>query len=127
MSPAGVATDNSGNVYVADTESHIIRIGRPALADVGTIDVSTGLSGSTRLLDTAPQTATSWQWNVIRRPADSSAILSSASVRNPTFTPDVSGLFIFRLIATGASASSITTVELTVNAAPSTRRRAVRR
>jgi sugar lactone lactonase YvrE len=118
----GVAIDSGGNVYVADRDTHRIRVGRAALADVATIDASSGWSRSTRLLDTAPQTATSWQWSVIRRPADSAAILSSESVRNPTFTPDVSGLFTFRLVATGAGAVSITTVDLVSQASP--RRRA---
>ena len=126
--PIAVATDSSGYVYVADTDNHTIRIGRQTLADVATIDVSTGLSGSTRLLDTAPQTATSWQWSVIRRPADSAATLSSASVRNPTFTPDVPGLFTFRLSAARPDGSRISTVDLTVGPAVSgPRRRAVGR
>jgi sugar lactone lactonase YvrE len=121
--PRGIATDASGVIYVADTESHRIRIGRAVLDDVATIDVSSGSSASTRLLDTSPQTATSWQWSVIRRPADSVATLSSASVRNPTFTPDVPGLFTFQLVATGAEKARITTVDLLVSPPP--RRRSV--
>ena len=108
--------------------NNTIRIGMAVLADVATIDLSTGSALSTRLLDTSPRTATSWQWSVIRRPADAASLLSSTSVRNPTFTPDVAGLFTFRLIATGAGASSITTVDLNVGPAVSgPRRRAVRR
>jgi ribosomal protein S11 len=121
--PVGVAVNNSGNVYVAEEGNHSIRIGGTTLADVATIDLSTGLPGSTRLLDTAPQTAASWQWSVIRRPADSVAILSSESVRNPTFTPDVPGLFTFRLFATGPGTASLTTVDFQP---PPPRRRAVR-
>ncbi|MEA2345472.1 MAG: hypothetical protein QOF63_3641 [Thermoanaerobaculia bacterium] len=123
--PGGIAINSSGNVYVADSLNFTIRIGTTTLADVATIDVSTGFSGSTRLLDTAPQTAASWQWSVIRRPVDSAAVLSSASVRNPTFTPDVPGLFTFRLFATGPGTASLTTVDLTVQPPPP-RRRAVR-
>jgi len=122
--PAGVAVNSSGNVYVTEEFSDTIRIGRTTLADVATIDLSTGLQGSTRLLDTAPQMAASWEWSVIRRPVDSVAVLSSASVRNPTFTPDVPGLFTFRLFATGPGTASLTTVDLMVQPPP--RRRAVR-
>jgi hypothetical protein len=124
--PRGVATDSSGNVYVADTNNNTIRIGRAALADVATIDVSTGLSGSTRLLDTAPQTATSWQWSIIRQPSGSTATLSSTSVRNPTFTPDVADLYQFRLVAQGNAGSSITVVSLQATNPQPPRRRAVR-
>jgi len=114
---AGVAV-SSGNVYVAEESSDSIRIGETSLPDVATIDLSIGLQGSTRLLDTAPQTATTWQWSVIRRPVDSVASLSSDSVRNPTFTPDVPGIFTFRLFATGPGTASLTTVDLRVPASP---------
>ncbi|HYI12015.1 MAG TPA: hypothetical protein VEK57_23375 [Thermoanaerobaculia bacterium] len=124
--PRGVATDSSGDIYVADTGNNAIRRLTGALADAATIDISTGTPGATRQLDTSPHTAISWQWSVIRRPVDSVAILSSASVRNPTFTPDVPGLFMFRLIATGTGASRTSTVDLTVNPVSGPRRRAVR-
>jgi hypothetical protein len=88
--PTGVATDGSGNIYIVDA-NNTIRVGRVALADVATIDLSTGSPGVTRLLDTSPQTARSWQWSVIRRPVDSVADFSSATVRNPTFTPGCAG------------------------------------
>jgi hypothetical protein len=123
--PIGVAVNSSGNVYVAEEGNDSFSIGGTTLADVATIDLSTGLQGSTRLLDTAPQTAASWQWSVTRRPVNSVAILSSESVRNPTFTPDVPGLFTFRLFATGPGTASLTTVDLTV-LPPTPRRRAVR-
>jgi hypothetical protein len=125
LTPGAVAVNSSGNVYVAEADQSWIRVGGTTLADVAIIDLSTGLQGSTRLLDTAPQTAASWQWSVIRRPVDSVAVLSSASVRNPTFTPDAPGLFTFRLLATGPGTASLTTVDLTV-LPPPPRRHAVR-
>ena len=41
-------------------------------------------------------------WSLIRRPAGSVAELSSATIRNPTFTPDIEDLYVFRLCATNA-------------------------
>jgi sugar lactone lactonase YvrE len=111
--PRGIATDSAGNVYVADTNNHRIQVGRPALADAATIDVAAGAVGVRRQLDTSPQTATSWQWRMIRQPSRSIAALSSASVRNPRFTPDVADVYVFQLIASDGKATSITTVTLT--------------
>ena len=114
--PYGVAVDGSSIVYVADTYNNTIRKGSPSMiADVATIDQASGVAGATRLLDTNPQTAVAWQWSEIRVPPGSTAALSSTTVRNPTFTPDVLGLYVFRLVATDAAGNqSITTVQLTV-------------
>jgi len=114
--PSGVAVDSSGDVYIADQLNSAIRKGIPAsLTDAATIDASTGLPGQLRQLDTSPQQATRWLWETIRRPAASTATLSSTTIRNPTLIPDVPDLYIFRLTATDNSGSqSITTVSLTV-------------
>jgi sugar lactone lactonase YvrE len=114
--PKGVATDGTGNVYVADTNNHKIRVGRPALPDAATIDASTGAVGIKRQLNTSLQTATSWQWRVIRQPSGSAATLSSTSIRNPRFTPDVADLYIFQVTASKGEKTSITTVSLTATA-----------
>ena len=111
---AGVAVGSEGRVYIADMANYSIRVGTPALADTATIDAIDGPLFVPRQLDTAPQTATEWNWSVIRRPAGSSNDFSSASIRNPTFVPDAGGLFTFQLVATNAPFSSITTVDLTV-------------
>ncbi len=112
--PVGVAIDRrSGNVYVVDTDNNKIRVGSPALADAAIIDGTTGPVRGTRKLDASPRTATSWQWSLIRRPSSSTAQLSSASIRNPSFTPDVADLYIFQLIASDGVKTSITTVSLT--------------
>jgi hypothetical protein len=66
-----------------------------------------------RQLSTTPQTATSWQWSFRRRPVASAGQLSATNIANPTFTPDVNDLYELQVVATGASAASITTVSLT--------------
>lgn len=94
------------------TEGHTIRYGGPEIDDRAVIDDGTGGVGLPRQLDTFPQTATSWTWSVIRRPAGSTATLSSTNVRNPTFTPDIADLYVFRCVATSSTGSSISTVML---------------
>jgi len=124
--PRAVAIDRGGNLYVTDYDD-AVRIGKPTFAsvsDVAIIDVPTGPVISARQLDTSPKTATSYQWSVIRRPADSVAEFSSSTIRNPTFTPDVPGLFRFRLVATGGGAMRMSTVDLLSVAIPGRRRAA---
>jgi hypothetical protein len=109
--PYGLAVDRAGNVFVAD--GNTIRIGGVACPDAPTIDLAVAPVGQMRQLDTNPQTAVAWQWSWIRQPAASTASLSDANVRNPTFTPDVADLYVFRLKATSAvGAISIRTLEL---------------
>ena len=110
--PSGIAVDGSGNVYVADSAANNIRIGVPALADIATIDATTGPLGVARQFNTAPQTATTFSWSIIRYPSASTAILSSTTIANPTFTPDIADLFTFQLVATSASGKSFSTVSL---------------
>ena len=101
--PVAVAMDSAGNLYVADSANSNIRLGRPACPDTPTIDLVTGPVRQARQLGTSPQTAVAWQWRLLRTPAGSALASWTANVRNPTFTPDVADLFIFRLTATNAA------------------------
>ncbi len=114
--PYGIAADGTGFVYVADTGNHIIRKGSlaPSLPDAAIIDKEIGPVGESRQLDTMPHTATNWLWAEIQHPLGSNASLSSTTIRNPTFTPDLPGQFVFQLTASDDSGSqSSTTVSLT--------------
>ncbi len=118
--PNGVAVDSTGNVYVADPANNTIRIGTTnTCPDAPTIDLAVGPVWQLRQLDTSPQTAVAWQWRLIRDPSASSAALSATNVRNPTFTPEVPDLFVFRLEATNA-AGSICIRTLAFTAVPAT-------
>jgi sugar lactone lactonase YvrE len=110
--PSNIASAG-GEVVIA--EGHKIRYGITELVDRATIDSAAGLAGSPRQLDALPETATSWEWSVIRRPAGSTATLSSTTIRNPTFTPDVADRYVFRCRATSAAGMSISTVTLNAN------------
>jgi hypothetical protein len=110
---AHVSTLLPGALFVI--EQNAIRFGSPEIADRAVVDSATGATGTPRQLDMSPQTATSWTWSVIRRPSGSTAVLSSTSVRNPTFTPDIPDLYVFRCVAKSASGSSISTVSLQGN------------
>ncbi len=119
--PEGLAVDSAGNLYVADTYNSTIRFGSIACPDASTIDRAVGPVGQLRQLDTRPQTAVAWQWRLIRDPSGSSAALSAANVRNPTFTPDVADLYVFRLEATNAAgAICIRTLDFTAVPPPPT-------
>lgn len=121
LAPSGVAIDRGGSLYVTDTAYCTIRVGRPALADAAAIDSATGVVLKQRQLNTSAQTATSWQWSLVRQPSASTATLSSTSIRNPVFTPDVLDLYIFKLTASDGAKTSITTVSLTATPPPKRR------
>lgn len=106
--PNAIVVDATGNLYVSEATGGI-RIGQTALADEATIDLLASVPGNARQLDTAPQTATSWNWQMIRQPTPSHAALSSSAIRNPSFTPDLADLYEFRLTASSSTATSIST------------------
>jgi hypothetical protein len=54
-----------------------------------------------------------YAWTLTRKPTGSTALLSSASTTNPSFTPDKDGLFIVTLVVSdGTSSSSPATVTI---------------
>ena len=117
--PLAIALDANGKLCVADNFNHtILRLASTATA-TPRIDLATGPVGARRQLDINSASITSWNWSLIRRPTGSTAELSTATIRNPTFTPDVADLYVFRLQATNAAGAICTrTVEL--NAVSST-------
>lgn len=112
--PAALDVDSFGTIYVADYTFNMIRRGTEALDAAAAIDSATGSLGAARQLSTSPNPGSSWQWDLIRKPAGSTAALSSATIASPTFTPDVPDSYVFRLSTSNGSAESITLVELTV-------------
>jgi hypothetical protein len=115
LSPLSVTVGRSNVLYLANNLQHVICRAVPALADRPVVDLPTGPIGVPRQLETAPQTATAWHWRLIRRPGGSAAELSSATVRNPVFIPDVADLYVLQLHATNA-AGAISVGNVEVNA-----------
>ena len=118
-----LTTDSNGSVYITDGINSTIRVGRPVIADAATIDQISGPAGETRRLGTFQQSATSWEWSIIRQPSGSAASLSSTTIRNPTFIPDVADAYQFRLVARGSAGTSVTEVWLVATPATSAPRR----
>lgn len=110
--PQSIAGGDGGVVYVSDLLNHSIRKGVPSLPDLAIVDAPMGLVGAPRQLDTTPQTATAWQWELVGRVTGSTAALSSATLRNPAFTPDLPGHYVFRLTASTSTAARISTVAI---------------
>lgn len=111
--PYGIAPGPAGSLYILDQGNETVNFATPALlADAAVVNFADGSAGTQRQFDTAPQSATSWNWQMIRRPAGSTALLSSATIRNPTFIPDTADMFQFRLYATGPSGRRISTLSI---------------
>lgn len=98
--PYSLAVDASGNLFVADTYNHSLRKGFVALADSPVATPSGGAPGTPRQLDVANLSTIAWTWNFERFPSGSAAALSSASARNPSFTPDVPDVYVLRMRGT---------------------------
>jgi sugar lactone lactonase YvrE len=109
----GIGGDSGTNLYICDLSGHSIRKARiPGIADVATTSHTTPPSQTVVQLDTEPDTATNWTWSIDRRPAGSTAQLSSTTIRNPTFTPDVADLYTFLLRAEGPGGIRYSTVNV---------------
>jgi sugar lactone lactonase YvrE len=111
--PAGIGGDSNTNLYICDLYGNNVRKGRiPGIADAATASAPTPPPQTVVQLGTNPDTATSWTWSIDRRPTGSTAELSSTTIRNPTFTPDVADLYTFLLRAEGPGGIRYSTVDV---------------
>jgi hypothetical protein len=116
-SPVGTAVAPDGTLYVVEQAWLGVRRGTPAtLTATPTVPSSSGPAGTPVTLGVSGSDSDTWQWQIVRRPgASSGERLSSATDRNPVFTPDVAGLYTFLLTATGPSGVSMRRVSFTAN------------
>ncbi|MBV8520374.1 MAG: hypothetical protein JO197_23485 [Acidobacteria bacterium] len=109
----GLSADTQGNLYIADVAAYNVRRARlPGIDDVATASTTTPALHTTVQLGTAPATATSWQWSIVRRPSGSTAELSSSISRTPTFAPDVADVYTLMLRAEGAAGVRYSTIDV---------------
>jgi hypothetical protein len=102
-----------GALLVADACNHAIRRGAVAPPDAPTVDLPVERPGVIRHMDVTNLTTSAWTWRIIRYPSASTALLSSTTVRNPTFTPDQVDLYRIRLEGTDDSGRrTIRTIEI---------------
>ncbi|HEX7833813.1 MAG TPA: hypothetical protein VF787_29440 [Thermoanaerobaculia bacterium] len=108
--PSGL-TMHDGALYIVDSHAANIKVARVAgVEDRATASPSFVALNAVVQLSTDVNSATSWEWRVIRRPANSTAQLSATNVRNPTFAPDVADLYKFLLRAEGPNGVRYSTV-----------------
>ena len=99
-SPEGIAVAKDGALYLADASNHAIRKGYAAPPDLPVVDLPLAKPGIVRHLDVTNLTTTTWSWSVVRYPSASLSQLSSMTVQNPTFTPDVYDVYLVRFKGT---------------------------
>lgn len=56
------------------------------------------LNSVVTLLNQSNTGVTSWIWQMVDKPSGSTAVLSSSTVASPTFTPDIAGTYLIRLM-----------------------------
>jgi len=110
--PQRIATDRNGNFFIINPDGSFVAKAMQSIPDTASADPATAAVGVTRQLDAAPRNATSYLWEMVRRPANSNAVLSSPTLPNPIFTPDVIDRFTFRLFAEGSGTSGVSTIDV---------------
>lgn len=104
--PSGLGAGPDGKLYLADAYAANLRLVQlPGIDDAAGASSTAPPVNTTIQLGPSPDTGETWTWDVVRRPAGSTAQLSGAGVRNPTFAPDVADLFRLRLRVARADGS----------------------
>lgn len=76
------------------------------------------LNASVTLLNQDNTGVSSWAWQMVDKPAGSTAALSSSSVASPTFTPDIEGTYLIHLsVNSGAATNQVGAAVKTANLA----------
>ena len=101
--------------------SDITEIEEYPFFDQPTVDRREAPNGATRYLGTNPNTALSWQWQVLERPTESSAALLNPATKTPTFTPDQPGRYVILLrthYSSGTDGAGLVELESLANKPP---------
>ena len=108
--PNAVVFDSAGNLFVAEING--VRAARPALSDQATIDAVLAVTGGRRQLGSTTHNGSTLKWSFVRQPSASTASLSSTTIAEPTFTPDLDDVYELRLTASDSVSTSVTDVLL---------------
>jgi PKD repeat protein len=98
-------------VVVASATPAAPRIGQPAQLDAVTTDADTAAACA------AHAAAFSHRWTLVELPAGSAARLNDATARNPSFTPDIAGRYVARVVATDPTGRASAPSDVTITAA----------
>lgn len=116
----GSLTSNSSSVTITAATSNVAPIANAGSAQNVVVGATTTLNGSAS--SDANGDAITYAWTFISKPTNSAASLTNATTVNPTFSPDVSGNYVLKLIVNdgvlSSTASSVTITASTANIAP---------
>jgi hypothetical protein len=112
----GLAYDFSRNrLYITDWASDDVRVAVPAIADEAIVDRLIIAPGQTAMLDTSPQTATEWEWSIVRRPPGAGEnLIANSTSRAASFVAAATGWYTIQLRASGPGGIRISTIDIDV-------------
>ncbi len=103
----GCGVNGGGEATNATPLAHISSVSKTFIGTVVTLDGSGSSDGN--------QDALTYRWSFVSKPFGSSATLSTPSDVKPYFTPDLAGLYLFKLVVNDGKVNS-STATITVTA-----------
>ncbi len=108
----GKLDSGSATVSVTAALANVAPVANAGVAQELAVNTQVSLDGSAS--SDANGDALTYAWTLSARPAGSSAVLSSRTLRNPTFSPDLAGTYVATLVVNdGQLSSNPATVSIT--------------
>lgn len=116
----GALSSSPSNVTITAATSNIAPIANAGAFQNVVVGATTTLNGAGS--SDANGDAITYLWSIVSKPVGSSALLINPTSVNPTFAPDITGSYVFRLVVNdgrlSSEASTVTVTASTVNIAP---------